>query len=274
MVAAAFFFSLMGVVVKLAGRRLPTAEIVFARSIVMLAISYVLVRRARVSMWGSRKSLLILRSIAGFGALFCYFYAVTQLPLADVTVIHFTNPVFTALIAAVFLNESMGRREMAGLVLCLIGVTLVAQPTFLFGIDARSLPVFPVTVALTASLLSSLAYVTVRKLRETDHHLVVVFYFTLISTPVSVPLMIGRVLWPTPMEWMLLVSVGVVTLVAQVFLTKGLHRERAGRAMSVSYVQVVFAVTWGILLFNEIPDPLGIGGAVLIFFGIILVARA
>ncbi|UCG52318.1 MAG: DMT family transporter [Candidatus Latescibacterota bacterium] len=273
MVTAAFFFSLMSLLVKLAGQRLPTAEIVFARSVVMLVISFILVRQARLMMWGRRRSLLILRGLVGFGALFCFFYAVTKLPLADITVIHFTNPVFTALFASLFLKESMGRREVSGLILCVVGVALVAQPSFLFGSGARNLDLFAVGVALCASLLSSVAYTTVRKLGETDHHLVVIFYFSLISTPASIPLMVGHFLWPTPLEWLMLLGVGIVTHSAQIFLTKGLHRERAGRAMSMSYVQVLFAATWGLVFFGEIPNAISGVGAVLIFGGTLLVAR-
>lgn len=291
MLGAAFFFSLMSLLVKIAGRRLPVAEIVFARSAVMLAISFWLVRRwvrtgsapanqsgdasrgLRRSMWGHRKSLLILRGLVGFAALFCFFFAVTRLPLADITVIHFTNPVFTAILASIFLGESMGRRDTAGLVLCLFGVALVAQPTFLFGAGARNLDLFAVGVALCASVLSSIAYTLVRKLRETDHHLVVVFYFTLVSAPASVPLLIGRWLWPRPVEWLVLIAIGIVTQIAQICLTKGLHRERAGRAMSISYVQVLFAATWGAVIFGNFPNLIGIGGALLVFGGTLLVAR-
>jgi drug/metabolite transporter (DMT)-like permease len=162
---------------------------------------------------------------------------------------------------------------LSGLVLSLFGVALVAQPSFLFGSGARNLDLFAVIVALCASVLSSLAYTTVRKLRETDHHLVVVFYFTLVSAPASVPLLIGHWVWPTPVEWCVLLGVGIVTQIAQICLTKGLHRERAGRAMSISYIQVLFAATWGGVVFGELPNLIGIGGAVLIFGGMLLVAR-
>jgi drug/metabolite transporter (DMT)-like permease len=272
MVAAAFCFSVMSLIVKRLGTHIPTAEIVFARSVVMLALSWVMVRRAGVSVWGVRRSLLVLRALAGFGALFCFFYAVTHLPLADVTVIHFTNPAFTAIIAAVALGEAMGRREVAGLVLSLSGVVMIARPTFLFGAAESSLDPVAVGAALASSLMSSVAYVTIRKLRETDHALVVIFYFTLISVPLSVPFMAGHLEWPTPFEWVLLSSIGVVTYIAQVFLTTGLHRERAGRAMSISYVQVVFAALWGFLVFRETPGPVGIAGAALVFAGMLIVA--
>ena len=129
------------------------------------------------------------------------------------------------------------------------------------------------SAALLASILSSVAYTSVRKLRESDHHLVVVFYFALVSTVVSVPLMAGRAIIPVGSEWLLLIGVGVVTQTAQIFLTRGLHRERAGRAMSISYIQVLFAATWGVVFFEELPNPLSVGGAALIFIGTLVVAR-
>jgi drug/metabolite transporter (DMT)-like permease len=274
MLAAAFFFSLMSLLVKLAGRRLPSSEIVFARSLFSLVISYVMVRRAGLATWGRRKPLLLLRGLAGFGGLTCFFYAVTRLPLADVTVIHFTNPVFTAIFAALFLRERLGSRELSGLAVSLGGVVLVARPSFLFGGAVEGLNLFAAGVALLGAALAAVAYTTVRKLGETEHPLVVVFFFPLVATPASVPLMMSeRALWPTPLEWLALVGVGVVTQIAQIHLTKGLHAERAGRAMSISYVQILFAAFWGAAVFGEIPDIWTAGGAALVVAGTLLVAR-
>jgi len=274
MVLAAFFFSLMALLVKVVGQRLPSAEMVLVRSVVGLVLSYGLLRRARVALWGQRKGLLVFRGLAGFGGLLCMFYALTKLPLADATVIVYTNPVFTALLAALFLREMMGRREVLGLLLSLAGVVLVAQPAFLFGATPESLDPFVVGIALLGAVFAATAYVTVRKLGETEHHLVVVFFFPLIATPASVPFMISEALWPTPLEWLLLLGIGIATQIAQVYLTKGLHTEKAGRAMSMSYVQIVFAAIWGFLFFSEVPDPLSIVGALLVVAGTVVVARS
>jgi len=272
MVAAAFFFSLMSLFVKLAGQRLPAVEIVFFRSVVMLLISTALVRRAGLAMWGNNKRLLLFRGVLGFCALLCFFWAVTKLPLADVTVLHFTNPVFTAILAAIFLSEKMSAREISGLLLSLTGVLFVARPSFLFGEWSGDLNPAGIVVALTAAVLSAFAYTSIRKLRETDDLLVIIFYFSLVSAVASVPLTAGAFIWPTSGEWALLIGIGIVTQTAQVFLTKGLLRERAGRAMSVGYVQVLFAAAWGVVFFGDIPGPLSIGGAVLVFLGALLVA--
>lgn len=271
MVAAAFFFSLMSLFVKLAGRRLPASEIVFVRSVIGVLITYALVRRAGIPLWGQHKSLLLLRGAVGFCGLLTYFFAVTRLSLADVTAIFFTNPALTALSAAVVLKERMARNEILGLVLSLGGVVLVAQPSFLFGADALGLDALGVAAALAAAVFSGVAYTMVRKLRETDHALTVMFYYPLLATPLSIPVMLPAAVWPTASEWLVLAGVGVVTQVAHYFMTKGLHTERAGRAMSMSYVQIVFAVVWGFLAFGELPALTGIAGALCIVGGSLLV---
>lgn len=273
MVAAAFFFSLMSLLVKVVGQRLPSAEIVFARNVFSLVVTYGMLRRRAISPWGTRRGLLSLRGLAGFMALLCLFYALPRLPLADATVLHFTNPVFTTLLAALFLGESLARKDLAGTLLSLGGVVLVAQPSFLFGAQADGLNLTAVGAALAGAMLAATAYTLVRKLVATEHHLVIVFYFPLVSVPAAIPFMLGNALWPTPLEWLLLLGIGVFTQLGQIYLTQGLQQERAGRALSMSYIQILFAALWGFLFFAEVPDALGLAGAVLIIGGTFLIAR-
>jgi drug/metabolite transporter (DMT)-like permease len=207
----------------------------------------------------------------GFAGLQTYFWAVTKLPLVDVTVIFYTHPAFTALVAAMVLKESMQRQEVIGLFVSLVGVVLVAQPTFLFGDGTQGLNPWAVVAALASAAISALAYTLVRKLRETDHHLTVIFYYPLVATPLSVPIMIPNATWPTAVEWLILAGLGIVTQIAHVFMTKGLHAERAGKAMSMSYVQILFALIWGLVFFGEIPSLWGLAGATLVVGGTLLV---
>lgn len=274
MVSAAFFFSLMSAFVKSLGSSLPSQEIVLVRSVVTLGYSYALVRWAGKALWGHNRKLLFLRGLFGLGGVSCFFWALTALPLADATVLHYTNPVFTALLAALVLDESLGRAEVGGALLSLAGVALIAQPSFLFSTGA-SLELAYVGVALGGALFSSCAYVTVRKLRATEDPLVIVFYFPLVATVGSVPLTAAAdPSWPALWEWgVLVLGVAGTAQIAQVFLTNGLHKERAGRAMSMTYLQIVFAAVWGMLFFGEVPDLLSVAGAVLVIGGTVLVAR-
>lgn len=272
MAAAAFFFSLMSLLVKVAGQRLPSAEIVLVRSVISLVLSLAMLRRARVNPWGRRKGLLTFRGLAGFGGLLCFFYAIPRLPLAEVTVLQFTNPVFTALLAAPLLGERITRAVGGGLLVSLAGVVFIARPDVLFG-GRAGLDITPVAVALLGAVFAAVAYVTVRKLRETEHPLVVVLYFPLISVPASLPFLGLGAVWPTPFEWMLLLGIGVLTQIAQVYLTRGLHAETAGRATSVSYLQILFAAVWGLLFFDEVPGAASLLGALLVVGGVVVVAR-
>lgn len=271
MVGAAVFFSLMSLFVKLAGQRLPSMEIVLARYVVMLAATHVMLRRAGLSARGTNRGALVGRSVTGFAALSLFYYAVTQLPLGDVTTIHYTSPIFTAFIAAAFLKERNARTVWLGAALCLAGVVLVARPSFLFGGDG--LPRLAVLAAMGGAVLSASAYVFVRKLRETDHPLVVIYWFSAVGLALALPITLPQLVMPTPVEWLYLLGVGATTQVAQVFLTNGLHLEAAGRATSVGYLQIVFAFGWGMLVFGDVPDAWSLAGAAVIVAGVLLVAR-
>lgn len=274
MALAAFFFSLMSLLVKVAGQRLPSSEMVMGRSVVSVVLSWIMLRRIGVNPWGRRKGLLIIRGLVGFGGLLSFFYAIPRLPLADVTVIQFTNPIFTALFAAVLIREKLTRAVAVSIGLSLSGVVLIAQPSVVFGVGANPLDLTAVGIALLGAVFAALAYTTVRKLRETEHPLVVVFYFPLVSIPVCIPVLAPVAVWPTPMEWLMLLGIGVLTQIAQIFLTRGLHKEPAGRATSVSYLQILFATVWGMIFFAEVPDLLSVFGGLLVVSGILLTARS
>lgn len=273
MAGAAFFFSVMSLLVKIAGQRLPTQEVVLARSSVGALLSWAVLRSRGVSVLGHRRGLLLLRAVLGYGALSCFFYALIHLPLADATVIQYTNPVFTALLAAFLLGERLRPREVGLVLVSLLGVVLMTRPGFLFGGLEQRLDPVATAIALLGAVLSAGAYVAVRKLGETEDPLVIVFYFAAVSTIGAVPFTAAEAVMPTPLEWLALAGIGVVTQVAQVMMTKGLRLEAAGRAMAVGYMQIVFAAAWGMIFFLEFPDAWGIGGALLIVLGTLGIAR-
>jgi drug/metabolite transporter (DMT)-like permease len=253
MAAGALAFSVMSLLVKVAGQRLPSQQVVMVRAVITLALSAWAVRRAGVSPWGERRGLLVVRGVLGFTALSAFYYSVVNLPLADATVIQYTNPVYAALFAVPFLGERLRKREVLSVLASLAGVLMVMRPTFLFG-AGTSLDPAVVAVGLAGAVFSAAAYLTVRKLGATEHPAVIVFYFALVSTFGSVPTALPGALWPTPLEWLVLLGVGVFTQVGQVCITHGLRLERAGRATATGYLQIVFAALWGVLFFGETPD--------------------
>jgi drug/metabolite transporter (DMT)-like permease len=261
---AALCFSFMSAFAKLAGERIPTQEIVLARGLVGTVLTFGILRRMGLSPWGTERKLLLLRGLFGYAALSCFLWAVVRLPLADTTVIHFTNPVFTALLAAVFLGERLRGWETILALMALGGVVVVARPSFLVG-ESSALDPGVVGVALAGAILSAAAYVTARRLTRTHDPMVIVFAFAFVTLLGSVPATLPVFVWPHGWEWLLLLGVGVATQGGQVYVTKALKAEKAGRAMAVGYLQIVFAAAWGILIFGETPDLwTGVGAAVII----------
>jgi len=263
MVASALSFSLMGVCVKQVGGRIPVAEVVFARAIVSVALSWWLLHRAGIPAWGKRSWLLIWRGAIGTAALLCVYAALAALPLAAATVLQYLYPPFTALLAWLMLGEPIGKRVLAAMALGWLGVLLVAQPAGLLQ-GGATLALVPVLIAIAGALFTAFAYVSVRSLGTSEHPLVIVFYFPLVALPLSLPLVALNPVLPTPAELLWLIGVGVFTQLGQVYLTRSLTALPAARATAISYVQVLFAGGWGWLLFGESIDSWTIAGAGLV----------
>lgn len=267
MTASAFGFSVMGVLVKLASSRMPIGEIVFARAVITLGISLAMVRRAGLSPWAGPRWPLVLRGLLGFGGLAGYYIALDRLPLADATVLQNATPLLTGVLAWWLLDEPIGWTTAVAIACGVAGVALIARPS-----DGVLDPT-GVLAALGGVSCSSVAYVTVRRLSRTVHPLVIVLYFPLIATPLALPWMLASFVVPGPVDLLLLVALGAATQVGQVLLTMALAIESAGKATSLNYLQVAFAILWQLAVFGEFPTAWTLAGASLILGGTLLVAR-
>ncbi len=273
MLGGAFAFSIMSLLVKLVGQSLSSQQIVLVRGVVTLAISYATLRALGIEAGGNRKGLLAVRGLLGFVAVSCYYTALLRLPLADATVIHYTSPVFTAILAAILISEPIRGRDAAGLVGALAGVVLVARPGFLFGSASGGLDPLGVAVALAGAIVGAFSYVSVRELRHTEYHLVIVLWFGVMGTLGAIPGAALDFRLPTPWLWAGLAGVGGMTHLAQICMTRGLSLVPAGRAMTVGYVQIVFAAMWGALFFHERITAWTVAGATLVIVSALWVGR-
>ena len=269
MAVGAFWFSVMSVLVKLAGARLPSMEIVFFRGLLTLAMSYAMVKRARIEpVLGINRRLLLQRGILGAAALACFLFSLTHLPLAESTLIQYMNPVFAILVAHWWFGERMGRGEWIALAASLTGVLLITRPAFLFGGAASGIDPWHALIALGGALFSGSAYATIRQMPK-ERPEVVVLYLPLMSVPMSLPFIATNWHAPTWTEWLLLVGIGVATQLAQTSMTRGLQIEKTARATMVGYVQIIFAGAWGALLFGESITAWTIVGAAIVLAGML-----
>ncbi|WBA13595.1 DMT family transporter [Salinivibrio proteolyticus] len=254
MLLSAFGFAVMSACVKYVSLHgIPLFEIVAARALVSLIISYTDVKRKGLSPFGNNKPLLLLRSVLGTAALMCVYYAVTTLPLAEATVLQYMHPVFTAVLGFIVLKERLQGATLVSIALCLGGLYLMVQPNLNTSIDS-ALPPFSVAIALLGALGSSVAYVIVRKLSRSEDSSVIILYFPMVALPVSIVLMWPEFVMPSLPLTFLLVLVGVFTQIGQYGLTKAMQTQQAGEASAYAYVQIVFSTLIGIAIFQELPS--------------------
>jgi len=264
MLLSAAGFAFMAVCVKLVSTYgIPVLEIIAARAFVSLFISYVDIKRKKLSVWGNNKPLLIARGFVGAFALICVYYAVITLPLAEATLIQYLHPAFTAVIALIFLKEKVHLSTMLCIILSMIGLSVLVLPELILAdaalpalmqAEQTELATFSVIVAILGALGSAVAYVLVRKLGQTEDSSVIIFYFPLIALPVSILFPGERFILPDLEALGLLILVGIFTQLGQVGLTRALQTDTASKATAYSYVQVIFAVILGWIYFAEAPS--------------------
>lgn len=280
MLLSAFGFAAMAVCVKLVySHGIPVLEIVVARSLVSLILSYLDIRRKRLPVFGTHKGLLFARGAVGAIALMAVYYAISVLPLAEATMLQYLHPMFVAILALIFLGERFHPGVVACVVLSFIGLVLVAEPSWLGALlhsknssvpteQIARLDLFGVFIAILGAFGSAIAYVLVRKLSAIEDSSVIILYFPMIALPMSLLLLGSDFVWPESLStWILLLFVGVFTQLGQIGLTKAMQTETAARATAFSYVQVVFAVVFGLFFFDEIPTVSAVLGMLLIMFG-------
>ncbi len=274
MLLSALGFALMAACVKsVSTYGIPVLEIVAARAIVSAFISYVDIKRKKISLWGNNKPLLIARGTVGAVALIFVYYAVTTLPLAEATVLQYLHPVFTAVLAVIFLKEKVQRSTLLCIVVSLLGLGVMVSPNIQFsGSELSNMPYswLSIGAAVLGAFGSAVAYVLVKKLTKTEDSSVIIFYFPFVSLPIAIGLLGSDFVMPSLPALGLLLLVGIFTQVGQVGLTKALHSADANKATAYAYVQVVFSVLIGWFWFSEVPLITTLIGGALVISGALI----
>ncbi|XP_074518715.1 solute carrier family 35 member G1 [Halichoeres trimaculatus] len=217
-----------------------------------------------------KRKYLVLRGFIGSNAMILLFYAVQQMPLADATVIMFSNPVFTSLLAWIFLKERCTIWDGVFTIFTLTGVILIARPPFIFGEHLHGIEgnytnhIKGTIAAFGGAIGAALTFVVIRKIGKSVHYYLSVWYYAVIGfiqciIAVSV---LGE--WRLPLcgrdRWMMML-IALLGVAGQTFLTKALQIEKAGPVALVRTFDVVLAFIFQFLFFNRAPTWWSLGGA-------------
>lgn len=290
MVAASLSYSLMGLLIRLVTvHEIPSFETIAIRCAVVAAISGLALKKMDHPLLGTAntnlKILLSARAIVGFSALASFFYSIQVLPLRDADMLSFAAPVFTALIASIFIDEKFGTREITGTAFCVLGVLMIAQPPLIFGGPkqatggggggGRHETVVGVLVGLLSAIAGAVTCCLIRSVGKTgENPLVVVFVFSAFSSPAALisMLLFQKFVLPGVAELIGMIIVGGVACVAEAFMSRALQLDRAAKVTSMQYLKLVATYILGVLFLNESISLKGIAGVLLICGASIFVA--
>jgi len=269
MLLSVALFSTMDGMIKWLGADYPTLQIVFFRSLfAFVPLGFFLARSGSLAALKTH-SLLghLLRAMVGLSAMSIFFYAYSQMPLANVVAIGFAAPLFVTALSVPLLGERVGPRRWSAVAVGFLGVLVMVRPD-------RDVFEGVAWLALAGTVFYALAMIFVRRLSRTETSMAIVFYFTLACTLVS-----GAALpfvWTTPdtLGWALLIAVGLLGGLAQLTMTTAFRLAEASVVAPFDYSAMVWTAMIGYLFWQEVPGPhIWLGVAIVGGSGLYIVQR-
>ena len=258
LVTGLLFVAVTGIVRHL-GSDLPAVQAAFIRyAFGVVLMAPMLVAALRVSPVPRRMSLHLLRGLVHGVGVMLWFYAMARIPIAEVTAIGFTAPLFTTIGAALFLGERLRIRRITAVVIGFVGTVIILRP----GVDAISTGAL---AQLAAAPLFACSFIVAKKLTDTEPGSVIVAWLSVFVTLVLLPpaLMVWRT--PTAEELLWLALTAVCASAGHYTLTRAFKLGELTLLQPFSFVQLVWASLLGLVAFGEVPDVFTwVGGAVIV----------
>lgn len=263
-----FCFAIVNVFVKLlliAG--IPAHELVLFRSVISISFCLVVIKRLGIPTFGVNRKWLLLRGLFGTLALFLFFVTLDLMPLAVATTIQYLSPIFTIIFAIYLNNQKVYPVQYIFFLMAFLGVFLLkVEDLFMANGEVEWLPVI---LGISSAFLSGMAYNAIIKCKSTDHPITIVMYFPLVAIPLMLIMSIYDFQLPEGIQWLYVVLMGCFTQMAQVYMTRALTSEKASVVTPYKYIGSVFAISFGMIFFNEYLSLMTLIGIAVVLMGIL-----
>lgn len=259
MLLSSLSFAAMGAFVKLSGD-LPTFQKAFFRNFIVLLISIYVVITKKQNPWGQKinRKYLIGRGVFGTIGMLFYFYGIDRLILADSGMLNKMSPFFVTIFAAIFLKDKITKHQIFSLFIAMSGVMFIIKPSFEFQ-DS-----FPAIICFMSAVFAGAAYTFISYLSDKEDKYTIVFYFSFISTVITLPPTILNFHLINFTQLIFLLSSGVAAAFGQLLITSAYKYAPAGEVSIYNYSNVIFSSILGIIFFSEVPDIFSFIGYVMI----------
>jgi drug/metabolite transporter (DMT)-like permease len=271
-ILAALCATLMLACIKGLNGEIPTGQVVFFRSIVALVPLLIwlglqgnVIELTRTKHLGGH----LIRGLSGTGGMFFNYIALIYLPLADATALSYAAPLFTVILAAVLLGETVRIYRWSAVAIGFLGVLVMLFPHLGTGPSLSSDClgsgiILGTSFALTAALCSALSSVQIRHLGKTEKPGAIVLYFSLMTTVIGLSTSLLGWTWPSMMQLMLLCGGGVFGGLSQILITVSLRHAHASLLAPFDYTTMIWSVIIGYLFLSQAPNIATIIGAVIV----------
>ncbi|MBW3550962.1 MAG: DMT family transporter [Proteobacteria bacterium] len=259
MLGSTVFFGLMAVSIRLASEHLHTFEIAFFRNFFgLVAALPLLLKHGPGLLRTDQLPRYFVRCLIGVLSMFCGFWAIGNLPLAQAISLSYSTPLFVTIAAVIWLGEQVRMRRWAAVIVGFIGVLIIVRP----GSDSFTAGSL---VAVSAAVLSGIVAIQIKQLSRTEPADRIVIFTTLLWVPMSLLPALWVWEWPRGITWLWVAAAGGLGTGGHMLWTRALKLGDVSALTPISFMQLPIVALLGFLLFDENVDRWTVLGAAVIF---------
>ena len=267
MIVALFMFACMSVFIRLSTDSLPVVEVVFFRNALAVVLLMPLIMHTGWSSLRMNKpNLFFLRALINVGGMFAGFTALTLIPLAQVTALSFTGPLFVTIGAVLFLGEVIRARRIAGIIVGFFGTLIILQP----GFTEIS---FGAMMALASTISIAMASLIVKKLTATETPEAIVTWMVVMQSPLALIPAISVWQWPTLQAWVYLWAMALTATIAHLCFTRAFRLVDITALQPLEFIKLPFTVFLAWIVFAEWPGLWTWVGGTVIFASTVYITQ-
>lgn len=267
-VAAGIVFSGLNTVMRAMAQQLDPLQTQFLRHVFGLLAMLPVVLRLGIGRYRPNGlNAQLGRGVVHTVGISLWFIALPQLPLADVTAIGFTGPIFIMLGAAWFFGERMVAARWVAALIGFVGVLVVVGPKLSGGGGGYAL------VMLAASPVFAASFLITKAMTRRDSSSVIVVWQSLTVTFFSAPLALLNWSWPSGAQWGWFAVAGVLGSLGHYFLTRSFAAADISATQPIKFLDLVWASVMGLLVFGDRPSVTSLAGGAVILASTIWIAR-
>lgn len=258
MIISGLFFVLMHSAVKYLSKEVHVFEIAFFRcALVIFVLAPIIFQQGKKIFKTKQPKVQFLRITTNSVAMLCFFYGISTTPLAQLTTLGFTVPIFATILAVIFMKEKIRLRRTTALIVGFIGTIIVMRPDISIELGAL--------LIIFSSFLWSICLIFIKKLTQTDSAVTISLYFGIGMIPATFALAFPVLEMIDLRQFIILIFIAITGTLAQTIMNSALEKGELALLLPFDFLRLIWSVLIGYALFSEEPTiTLWLGGFLII----------